>query len=209
MRGYYGSDVVGRVLQANGPVVPTHNYRDVTGGIPIPATLSIELGKRISAHDGSVKYRFVSELPFRGRENHQLDAFEQNAITALRANPKEPVIEVSGSLLDRHVRAASPVVMGQVCVNCHNTHPDSPKRDWKVGDVRGIQEISVVQPIAANVFSFKYLLFYFGLAALAGLVFIVLQRRQAALIQGMNQELAEANDFLAAISMKKIGRAHV
>jgi adenylate cyclase len=194
--------VVGRVLQANSPVTTTHNYRDVPGAIPIPATLSIELGKRISAHDGSVKYRFVSELPFRGRENHQLDAFEQNAITALRANPKEPVIEVSGSLLDRHVRAASPVVMGQVCVNCHNTHPDSPKRDWKVGDVRGIQEISVVQPIAANVFSFKYLLFYFGLAALAGLVFIVLQRRQTALIQGMNRELAEANGFLAAISMK-------
>ena len=48
--------------------------------------------------------------------------------------------------------------MGQVCVSCHNSHPDSPKRDWKVGDVRGIQEISVHQPIAANVLSFKYLL---------------------------------------------------
>jgi hypothetical protein len=55
MRGFYGSDVVGRVLQANGAVTATHNYRDVRGAIPIPATLSIELGKRISAHDGSVK----------------------------------------------------------------------------------------------------------------------------------------------------------
>jgi class 3 adenylate cyclase len=202
MRGFYGSDVVARVLQATGPASATHNYRDVPGAIPIPATLSIELGKRISAHDGSVKYRFVSELPFRGREPHQLDDFEQKAIATLRANPKEPLVEVSGSFLDRQVRAAAPVIMGQVCVTCHNSHPDSPRRDWKVGDVRGIQEISVVQPIAANAFSFKYLLLYFALAAAAGLSFILLQRRQAALIQGMNRELGEANDFLAAISMK-------
>ncbi|MER8638086.1 adenylate/guanylate cyclase domain-containing protein [Mesorhizobium sp. M1365] len=202
MRGFYGSDVVGRVLQANGAVTATHNYRDVPGAIPIPATLSIELGKRISAHDGSVKYRFVSDLPFKGRAPHQLDAFERNAILALRANPKEPIIEVSGSLFDRQVRAAAPVIMGQVCVTCHNSHPDSPKTDWKVGDVRGIQEISINQPIAANVLTFKYLLLYFGFAAAAGLTFILLQRRQSALIQGINKELSEANDFLAAISLK-------
>ena len=202
MRGFYGSDVVGRILQGSGQATAVHNYRDVAGAIPIPATLSIELGKRISAHDGSVKYRFVSDLPFRGREPHDLDAFEQNALAALRSDPKQSVVDISGSWLDRHVRTAAPVVMGQVCVNCHNSHPDSPKQDWKVGDVRGIQEISVVQPIAANVFSFKFLLAYFALAAAAGITFIVLQRRQAALIRGMNRELGESNDFLAAISMK-------
>ena len=202
MRGFYGSDVVGRVLQADGVVTTTHNYRDIPGAIPIPATLSIELGKRISAHDGSVKYRFVSDLPFKGREPHSLDAFEKDAIAALRQDPKRPIVEVSGTLLNRHVRAAAPVVMGQVCVNCHNSHPDSPKTDWKVGDVRGIQEISVNQPIAANVLSFKYLLVYFGVATAAGLAFIFLQRRQSAFVQGMNKELAEANEFLASISLK-------
>src|SRR3712207_8896437 len=60
MRAFYGSDVVGRVLQTASPITVTHNYRDIPGAIPIPATLSIELGQRISAHDGSVKYRFVS-----------------------------------------------------------------------------------------------------------------------------------------------------
>jgi hypothetical protein len=202
MRAYYGSDVVGRVLQASGPVTATHNYRDVTGGIPIPATLSIELGKRISAHDGSVKYRFISDMPFSGRASHQLDSFEQQAVTALRADPGSLVRESSGSLFERSVRIASPVIMGQVCVSCHNSHPDSPKQDWKVGDVRGIQEISIAQPLAANVFSFKYLLLYLVLAGGAGVAFLLLQRWQATLIQGMNRELTEANDFLAAISMK-------
>ncbi|HEV2559229.1 MAG TPA: adenylate/guanylate cyclase domain-containing protein [Microvirga sp.] len=203
MRGYYGSDVVGRVLErSGGSVVTAHNYRDVPGAIPIPATLSIELGKRISAHDGQVKYRFISDLPFRGREPHALDAFEQAAIARLRADPSSPIVEVSGSVLNRQVRVAAPVVMGEVCASCHNAHPDSPKKDWKVGDVRGIQQVSVAQPIAANVLSFKYLLAYFALAGLVGLTFIGLQRRQARLVESMNRELSEANDFLASISMK-------
>jgi adenylate cyclase len=28
------------------------------------------------------------------------------------------------------------------CIHCHNTHPDSTKRDWQVGDVRGVLEIT-------------------------------------------------------------------
>jgi adenylate cyclase len=27
------------------------------------------------------------------------------------------------------------------CVQCHNSHPDSPGTDWRVGDVRGVLEI--------------------------------------------------------------------
>jgi len=202
MRSFYGSDVVGRVLQTIEPITVTHNYRDTPGAIPIPATLSIELGKRISAHDGSIKYRFVSDMPFKGREPHQLDDFEREALSKLRVHPEQPIVEVTGSLLNRQVRAAAPVVMGQVCVSCHNVHPDSPKQDWKVGEVRGIQQISITQPIAANIFSFKYSLSYLSLASLAGLACIFLQRRQARLIRGMNDELAAANDFLAGISMK-------
>lgn len=201
MRNFYASDVVARVV-AQHTANATHNYRDVQGGIPIPATLSIELGKRISARNDSVRYRFVSDLPFRGREPHNLDAFEQKAIETLRANPKAQVTDVSGNLSERVIRTASPVTLGQACVSCHNTHPDSPKKDWKVGDVRGIQEITVVQPIATNIWSFKYMLSYFAFAAFAGAAFIGLQRKQSAQIASANRELTEANDFLASISMK-------
>lgn len=203
MRGFYANAVVSRVLAAKGVnVTTTHNFKTTPGGIPIPATLSIELGNLISSHDGEVKYRFVSDLPFRGREDHHLDAFERTALAELRADPKRQVSQISGSIFDRQVRTATPVLMTQVCVNCHNTSPDSPKTDWKVGDVRGIQEITVQQPINSNVFAFKYLLAYLVLAAAAGLAFIALQQRQARLISGMNDELSQANSFLAAISMK-------
>jgi len=94
------------------------------------------------------------------------------------------------------------VVMGAPCVACHNTHPESPKRDWKVGDVRGLQEVTITQPIGTDLFAFKYLLAYFVLVAAVGFSFIALQRRQAAVIQAMNAELETANEFLASMSMK-------
>ena len=92
--------------------------------------------------------------------------------------------------------------MGATCVNCHNSHPESPKKDWKVGDVRGIQEVTVNQPVAANLFSFKYLFAYFVLPRLPASPSSLLQRRQAAADRGMNRELDAANDFLATLSLK-------
>lgn len=50
VRGYYASNVVGRILAAP-PGTTTrvvNNYEDIPGAIPIPATLSLELGRVIS-----------------------------------------------------------------------------------------------------------------------------------------------------------------
>jgi signal transduction histidine kinase len=106
-------------------------------------------------------------------------------------------------LTDR-VRLITPVIMEESCVACHNAHPDSPKHDWKVGDVRGIQEVVVGQPLAANLFSFKYLLAYFAVMATAGLGFLLFQQRQTATIERMNWQLKEASQhksqFLANMS---------
>ena len=202
MRGFYATDVVARVLAAHQQVKPVHNYTQIDGAIPIPATLSIELGKKISSQNAAIKYRFVSDFPFIGRERHPLDGFETAALASLRGNPKQQIVEIAGTIFDRSVRMATPVIMGEACVACHNSHPDSPKKDWKVGDVRGIQEITIQQPLAANIFAFRYLLGYFVIAALSGLAFILMQRRQARTIAEMNQDLSVANEYLASVSMK-------
>ena len=84
MRSFYASDVVGRVLQAHGQVTTgAADYEQVPGAIPIPATLSIELGNRISAHDGAVKYRFVSDLPFHGRRASRARPVRERRIDGL------------------------------------------------------------------------------------------------------------------------------
>jgi adenylate cyclase len=202
MRAYYAANIVGRVLASPGTTKVVHNYRDIPGAIPIPATLSLELGKVISERQKNIAYRFVSDYPFKNRRAHALDQFEINALSELRQNSNRLLTQVSSAVFNDQVRIIAPVIMGQACVNCHNSDPESPKVDWKVGDVRGIQEVSIKQPIGDNIFAFKYLLAYFFLIATLGFLFIALQRRQAAIINGMNVELETANEFLASLSMK-------
>ena len=204
IRGYYARNVVGRVLEAPGQSRPLHNYHDVAGAIPIPATLSIELGEVIGSKEGIVAYRFVSDHPFANRAPHALDAFETGALETFRRERRadSTIIETSGSFFNRRTRVATPVMLGGACVECHNTHPESPKKDWQAGDVRGIQAITVEQPIAANLLSFKFLLLYLLGAGGAGIAFVVLQARQAVAMRRMNEELETANSFLASVSMK-------
>jgi hypothetical protein len=40
-------------------------------------------------------------------------------------------------------------VMKESCVKCHNTHPESTKTNWKVGEVRGVVEI--IRPLENDV----------------------------------------------------------
>ena len=153
IRGYYATNVVGRILAASGSTRVLPNYEDVPGAIPVPATLSIELGRVIGEHQSNITYRFVSDFPFKNRASHALDSFERKTLAALRQNADQQFTKVSTSLFSDRVRHIVPIVMGATCVGCHNSDPDSPKRDWKVSDVRGIQELSVTQPIAANLHS--------------------------------------------------------
>ncbi|MGC2811402.1 MAG: adenylate/guanylate cyclase domain-containing protein [Bradyrhizobium sp.] len=202
VRSYYAANVVGRILAHPGATQVVHNYESIPGAIPIPATLSLELGRVISEQQHNISYRFVSDFPFKNRAPHQLDDFEKASLQSLRSNPDQKLVEAANSMFSDHVRLIAPVVMGPACVACHNIHPESPKRDWKVGDVRGIQEVAITQPIAGNILSFKYLLAYFALAAICGAAFLLTQRRQSMQIQGMNRELETTNDFLATLSLK-------
>jgi class 3 adenylate cyclase len=203
IRDYYAGNVVDRVMAAHGEntqVLP--DYETVPGAIPIPATLSLELGDVINADNGNMRFRFFSDYPFNNRAAHVFDAFERHALERLRQDPNAGPYQVSGSIFDRRVRLITPIIMAAGCVSCHNAHPDSPKHDWKVGEVRGIEELTISQPIAAHIFAFKYLLIYFAIVAAAGVAFVALQRHQSALIARFNAELGKTNEFLSSLARK-------
>src|SRR5216684_73802 len=54
VRAYYASNVVGRVLASPGSTQVVHNYQTIPGAIPIPATLSLELGRAISEQQQNI-----------------------------------------------------------------------------------------------------------------------------------------------------------
>jgi len=113
VRGYYAANVVGRVLASPGTTKVVHNYQEVPGAIPIPATLSLELGRVISEQQQNITYRFVSDYPFKDRPVHALDSFETDALSTLRQNPNQQLAQVSATVFSDQVRLIAPVIRGR------------------------------------------------------------------------------------------------
>jgi len=113
VRGYYAANVVGRVLASPGTTKVVHNYQEVPGAIPIPATLSLELGRVISEQQQNITYRFVSDYPFKDRPVHALDSFETDALSTLRQNPNQRLAQVSATVFSDQVRLIAPVIRGR------------------------------------------------------------------------------------------------
>ena len=202
VRGYYARNVVGRVVSSDAETQALHNYLDVDGAIPIPATLSLELGAAIGGAS-DVTYRFISEFPFWNRAPHNLSDFEREALMWFRTDSARPALtNTSGNLWDRRMTLATPVLMAQACVDCHNTHPESPKTDWKLGDVRAIQTVTVHQPVTLSIWSMKWLLSYLVVAGTAGLLLTAVQYRLAGRFSRLNTEMSQSNAFLEDVSQK-------
>ena len=50
----------------------------------------------------------------------------------------------------------------QACVSCHNSHPQSPKTDWQLGDVRGVLEVNSTREAASATRIVSWVLIAFG-----------------------------------------------
>ena len=97
-----------------------------------------------------MRVRLYSEFPFRSRKDGgPKDKFESAALAALKNNPAEPFYRFEDVQGKPALRYATARLMQESCVKCHNTHPDSMKTDWKVGDVRGVVEI--IRPLDRDV----------------------------------------------------------
>jgi PAS domain S-box-containing protein len=139
-RKAYTSEVVARVT-AHG-IEATHDYLHKDKAVPLPATLTIDLGRRISHGRSGAQVRLYSDFPFPWRpESGPKDEFEREALRRLRHDPEQPFSRFEDFQGRPALRYAVADRMAASCVACHNTHPDSPKTDWQVGDVRGVLEI--------------------------------------------------------------------
>jgi class 3 adenylate cyclase len=141
-RTLYSNNAISR-LQDSGVTVTPH-YANTPGAIPVPATFLIELSQSLSQQNTGLSVRLYSDYPFpwRQQQGGPRDDFEHVALQQLRKNPQVPFVRLEAFQGRPSLRYAEADVMKPSCVACHNAHPDSPKRDWRVGDVRGVIEIT-------------------------------------------------------------------
>jgi len=141
IRGYYTKNVVKKVL-AGSSMKPSINHANEKNAFPLPATFIHDLSGLLKKNGTDL--RLYSDFPFPNRQKRQLDAFGKNAWNFLTKNPKERFVETGEINGKQVVRVAIPDLMvAQACVDCHNSRADTPKDDWKLGDVRGVLEIVV------------------------------------------------------------------
>jgi signal transduction histidine kinase len=150
-RTLYTSEVVERVRLFG--IEATHAYAETLGAIPLPVTLTIELGEALQRDENGLQVRLYSDYPFPWRRpGGPEDAFERDALAFLRREPEGEFVRFEDYRGRPSVRYATADLMRPYCVKCHNTHPDSPRRDWRVGDVRGVLEvIRPLDPVVAQV----------------------------------------------------------
>ena len=140
VRSTYTAEVVNRLPPS---VLVTHDYARYDHAVPLPATFTMALAVELGTAIDGFSVRLFSRYPFPFRAPSGLDEFERLALDSLERSPAAVVSVVEGSGSDRVLRYARGDIMRLECVGCHNSHADSPKKDWSVGDLRGVLEVSV------------------------------------------------------------------
>jgi len=170
IRGYYTKNIIKKILPI-ADISADYSHKDDPNKIPLPATLIHEIGETLTKK-GIVTLKLYSPYPFPNRSNRKLDSFEQKAWEALNNNSEQSFSQIETINDKQVVRVALADTMTQQgCVNCHNSHPDTPKNDWRLNDVRGVLEVQV--PIEQQLSSANQLNNTIILIMVVSLIFIM------------------------------------
>ncbi|CAG0946571.1 Methyl-accepting chemotaxis protein McpP [Gammaproteobacteria bacterium] len=198
-RAFYAREVVPK--SAAKGVAISHEFSGRDDRIPVPATLIRALAENDKSGNG---LRLYSRQPFAFRKGDEtrLDPFEEEALAWLEKNPQGEYHRIerrAGGPVMRLARAD--VMVNETCTNCHNSHADSPRRDWKVGDVRGALAVTIPvggieQQIAGRFLNVAGVLLVCILAG-AVVFFLVARsvRRPLAAVVAAAEYAAEHDDF--------------
>ena len=140
-REVYTRHVVER-LQAKGVVVASENWEE-KNTLPLPAQFLMESGRVMARKGIGIQYRLISLWPINKR-NVARSEFEKEGLGTILTHPTKPYTGFVKEGGARYFQAIYPdLSVTQACIGCHNSHPDSPKRDFKINDVMGAIVISI------------------------------------------------------------------
>jgi hypothetical protein len=134
-RTLYTTHVVDR-MQETGTAIASEGWEE-RNALPLPAQMLLLSGERVRNKGGGLNYRLASLWPIY-KKNGPANDFERKGLKAVQQNPRAPY---SGFITQGgenfYVAIYADLAVSKSCVNCHNRHLLSPKRDQKLGDVMG------------------------------------------------------------------------
>ena len=140
-REVYTKHVVER-MQTKGVVVASENWEE-KNTLPLPAQFLMESGRVMARKGLGLQFRLISLWPINKR-NGPSSEFERIGLGTILTHPTKPYTAFVKEGGARYFQAVYPdLAVAQACIGCHNSHPDSPKRDFKLNDVMGGIVISI------------------------------------------------------------------
>lgn len=141
-RTIYTTHVVNR-MQEKG-IVGAAEHWEQENALPLPAQFLQHSGRLVAESGRGLRYRLIGLSPIYQRNAPATD-FERRALETLRRQPDRPVTGIVASGKKHYFQAIyADRAVSVACVNCHNSHHLSPKRDFKLNDVMGGIAITIL-----------------------------------------------------------------
>ena len=135
-RAFYTAHVV-HPLEEQGAAKASGEWRTQKQTIPLPVQIVNETSQMFSTQSTGLRYQLISLWPI-NRKNSPRDEIDKRGLETLSAKPERPVtriVKIDGQSYFHAMYAD--IALSSSCVTCHNGHPDSPKKDYQIGDVMG------------------------------------------------------------------------
>jgi hypothetical protein len=134
-RATYAEEVVHRLQDVEKVVRATEQFREEKG-LPLPSQM-LRMGAQRAAKTGGFRYALISAWAI-NKANMPRTDFETRGLEAVSRTPGTPYRSTEEVAGKRYFMSLYPdVAVSEACVSCHNGHPESPRKDFKLNDVMG------------------------------------------------------------------------
>ena len=135
-RTFYTVHVVER-LQKHGGAKAAENWRSKQNVLPLPAQFLAEASDLASKTGTRVRYRLISLWPINPQNGPDSET-EKKGLEEVHQHPERAVTNTVKDGNQHYFQAIyADYAVAQACIGCHNAHPRSPKKDFKMNDVMG------------------------------------------------------------------------
>jgi len=135
-RTVYTRLIVNRLVKEDKVIKASEHWKD-DKALVLPAQMFRYGSERVAEKGANFSYSLLSEWPV-NKQNSPKTEVEKEGLKFIAANPgKNYYGEETLGGTKYFTAVYADVAIASACISCHNKHKDSPRTDFKMGDIMG------------------------------------------------------------------------